>query len=559
MSTIKSIFGRCKGGILAAAAACFITLVYGPLELYFTNRKDFWFAPNLIVPEVLFLFAAALLLCILLLAAADRWAPKLYALLTGCFVWGALVCYLHSNFLSGWLPSMDGSAVDWNAYPAQRALSAAVCVAAALFVGFLGWKKWLQNAAFFGGGALTLMLAITVTAIGIAGTSAAGSYYVSTTQGLQTYSTDKNFVIFVVDSVDGDVFEQLVNENPEYRESLQDFTYYRDTLSAYPYTYYAVTQMLTGKWYEGGENFEVFRSRAVRESPLFQTMQEQNYQMGIYFTENLVDKNAEPERFFNMRREAPKIVSHPAFWRVILRMSCVKNAPFDFKRLGYSLPEKLIGLKLIDKDQANADFTVSNVDFLNTCQGSLESCGEKMFKYIHVEGAHTPLQYGPHLENVAGTDQATYRNQVEGTIYLIQSYLAQLRNSGCYDNTAIIVMSDHGYEESPEGSTLPEIQQHSAMRSHSIFLAKGFGESHGYAVNEAPLSYDDLMQVYERLLSGSQSSELIDWKKGDARERRFLDYFVPGNPLTEYIQTGFAGDRSTFHPTGTVYDSPPDA
>ena len=454
MSTVKSIFGRCKGGILAAAAACFITLVYGPLELYFTNRKDFWFAPDLIVPEVAFLFAAALLLCILLLAAADRWAPKLYALLTGCFVWAALVCYLHSNFLSGWLPSMDGTAVDWNAYPAQRALSAAVCVLTAAAVFALYKAHWLEKSAFWGGGTLTLMLGITVAAIGVSSASAAGSYYVSTTQGLQTYSADKNFVIFVVDSVDGDVFEQLVNEKPEYRESLQDFTYYRDTLSAYPYTYYAVTQMLTGEWYEGGENFEAFRSRAVRESPLFQTLQEQNYQMGIYFTENLVDKNAEPERFFNMRREAPKIVSHPAFWRVILRMSCVKNAPFDFKRLGYSLPEKLNGLKLIDKDQANADFTVSNVDFLNTCQGSLESCGEKMFKYIHVEGAHTPLQYGPHLENVAGTDQATYRNQVEGTIYLIQSYLAQLRNSGCYDNTAIIVMSDHGYEESPEGSTL---------------------------------------------------------------------------------------------------------
>ena len=187
MSTIKSIFGRCKGGILAAAAACFITLVYGPLELYFTNREDFWFAPNVIVPEVLFLFAAALLLCILLLAAADRWAPKLYALLTGCFVWGTLVCYLHSNFLSGWLPSMDGSAVDWNAYPTQRALSAAVCEAAALFVGFLGWKKWLQKAAFFGGGALTLMLAITVVTLGLGSSSLQGSYYFSTNNSLNWY------------------------------------------------------------------------------------------------------------------------------------------------------------------------------------------------------------------------------------------------------------------------------------------------------------------------------------------------------------------------------------
>ena len=51
---------------------------------------------------------------------------------------------------------------------------------------------------------------------------------------------------------------------------------------------------------------------------------------------------------------------------------------------------------------------------------------------------------------------------------------------------------------------------------------------------------------------------MFDWHEGDKRERRFLDYFVPGNPLTEYIQYGFAGDRSTFLPSGVVYPEPPD-
>ena len=97
------------------------------------------------------------------------------------------------------------------------------------------------------------------------------------------------------------------------------------------------------------------------------------------------------------------------------------------------------------------------------------------------------------------------------------------------------------------------------MRSHSIFLAKGFGESHGYAVNEAPLSYDDLMQVYERLLSGSQSSELIDWKKGDARERRFLNYQqenLEKYGFEERVQTAAADDHDTLVPTGTIYKLP---
>ena len=311
--------------------------------------------------------------------------------------------------------------------------------------------------------------------------------------------------------------------------------------------------------------FETFRSRAVRESPLFQTLQEQNYQMGIYFTENLVDKNAEPERFFNMRWGAPDIVSHPAFWRVILRMSCVKNAPFDFKRLGYSLPEKLNGLKLIDKDQADADFTVSNRDFLSSCQkadtvlntsAENTSCANKMFTYIHVEGAHTPLQYGPHMEDLSGTEQATYQNQVAGTIYLIQNYLDMLRHNGSYDNTAVIIMSDHGYEVTPGAKNLEEEKMQSARRGHSIFLAKGFGEKHAFAMSEAPLSYEDLQQVYTKLLQGSTSENLIEWQKGETRQRRYLNYQqenLSKNGFEELLQTGYADDMTTLRPSGRQY------
>ncbi len=548
MSTIKSIFGRCKGGILAAAAACFITLVYGPLELYFTNREDFWFAPNVIVPEVIFLFAAALLLCILLLAAADRWAPKLYALLTGCFAWGTLVCYLHSNFLSGWLPSMDGSAVDWNAYPTQRALSAAVCVEAALFVGFLGWKKWLQNAAFFGGGALTLMLAITVVTLGLGSSSLQGSYYFSTNKELQDYSSDKNFLMFVVDTVDGDVFEQLVNETPEYQEALRDFTYYSNTMSGYAYTELSMSQFLTGQWYEGDVPFETYCTKALNESPFLADLQNRDYRMGFYFGYNFFDKNSGPDRFVNLSLRTSEITTHPAFWRVILRMSCVKNAPFDFKRLGYGLPEKLNGL--IQKGPVGFEnrFESDNAAFWNYCQTTpvTTTGSDKVFKYIHLDGAHPAFLYGPHLEKVAGTEQATYPNSVGSCLYVIENYLNMLRENDCYDNTAILILSDHGYGENgtDEG------------RQHSILLAKGFGEHHDYAVNEAPVSFGEMQSICDVLLDGGMSDEISTYRAGDSRERRYMLSSIistKNNQFTEYMQTGYAGDLNTMQKTGRVY------
>ncbi len=568
---MKSFFSRCKGSILAALALCFIVLVYGPLELYFTNRSDFWFAPKVILPDVAALFLLALIACLVLLALADRFSKRLCALLTGCFVWGTLVCYIHSNFLSSWLPNMNGKEVDWSAYPQQRAASIAVCAAAAVLVAVLMRKNWLQKAALWGGSLLTMMLAVTLVVLGIgSSSSSAGQMYYSSAEGLQEYSTDKNFIVFVVDMVDGGTFDSVVSESEEYQNALRDFTYYNNTQAAYPYTYYAVPQLLSGAWYEGGEVYDTFRSRCLRESPLFERLDSEGWRMGMYLDELIFDQNAEPERFYNLRWQASEIASHPAFWRVILRMSCVKNAPFDLKYLGYCLPEKLNGLKYGNLYSTDTWFVYHNSNFLDSCYqadstkngGNADLCQEKMFKYIHVEGAHYPFQYGPHMENIEGTDQASYENNVAGTVYMLGQYLDMLRHNGTYDNTAIVIMSDHGWSCD---------ENHREVNAHSIFLAKGFGESHSYTVNEAPLSYDDLQTAFGRLLDGAQGDAVSDWKAGDHRERRFMSYThqysesegktvqtheIDEDGFIEMIQTGFAGDYSTLKPSGVVYTLP---
>ena len=74
-------------------------------------------------------------------------------------------------------------------------------------------------------------------------------------------------------------------------------------------------------------------------------------------------------------------------------------------------------------------------------------------------------------------------------------------------------------------------------------------------VSQAPVSYEDLPQAYERLMDGEQSDAIFDWKEGDGRNRRFL-YYSFGNEyyMVEYLQTGHAQDMSTMVPTGKVFD-----
>ena len=286
----------------------------------------------------------------------------------------------------------------------------------------------------------------------------------------------------------------------------------------------------------------------MNESPFLADLQNRDYRMGFYFGYNFFDKNSGPDRFVNLSLRASEITTHPAFWRVILRMSCVKNAPFDFKRLGYCLPEKLNGL--IQKGPVGFEnrFESDNAAFWNYCQTTpVTTTGpDKVFKYIHLDGAHPAFLYGPHLEKVAGTEQATYPNSVGSCLYVIENYLNMLRENDCYDNTAILILSDHGYAANgaDEG------------RQHSILLAKGFGEHHDYAVNEAPVSFGEMQSICDVLLDGGMSDEISAYRAGDSRERRYMLSSIistKNNQFTEYMQTGYAGDLNTMQKTGRVY------
>ena len=109
-------------------------------------------------------------------------------------------------------------------------------------------------------------------------------------------------------------------------------------------------------------------------------------------------------------------------------------------------------------------------------------------------------------------------------------------------------MADHGYNGIGE-------TEEDFLRQAALLLVKGRAEHHDtMQTSEAPVSYEDLQSAYVRLLDGAQSDAVFDWKEGDVRERRFLEY-APGSEkcMTEYIQTGHAQDMTTMVPTGRVF------
>jgi hypothetical protein len=160
-----------------------------------------------------------------------------------------------------------------------------------------------------------------------------------------------------------------------------------------------------------------------------------------------------------------------------------------------------------------------------------------------------PYRYNAQVQRI-DSDQGSYQQNVECSMTIVAAYLQKLKDAGVYDNSAILVMADHGYDPDPVEPVVG--------RMNPFLAVKGLDEHHDLAISKAPISYEDLQTAYARLLEGKSSGQVFDAQEGDDRVRRCILYkYLEDDHMLEYTQQGDAADPSGLTPTGTVYDANP--
>lgn len=524
--------GKIGTSIVLSLTTCFMLFIYAPLELYYTNQEEFFFDMYILLPLILCNFVI-FFGCSMGLFVGIRKKKLYYPILYMYFA--AFFCsYVQGNFLAEWLPPIKGSVVNWNDFSIERIKCIILWITVITVIFFLYKKKgnlFLEKFIKIVSGCMGLMLLLTICILCIS----TGGYQkkqilsTATTQNILTMSEEKNMVILVLDAVDGQVLNKIMEASPQYKEIFTDFTYYTNTASGYPYTVHSIPLILTGEWYEKQCDFSDFARQAYADSPLFRNLENEGYRMGIYETDFAVDALSH-NRFDNILDCERKVKSPFTFCRWQIQMTGYRYAPFDLKRFCYVYTNAFNTLKALPEREEL--FAGDNLSFWNKlCNEQMEMVDQNCFRFIHVEGAHSPSLYD---ENMNITEVSNYENSVKACLTMTKKYINMLHEKNIYDNTCIIVMADHGHG--------------SGFNDNPILFIKGFDEHHEMQTNDAPISHDDLQEAYTRLLLGKSSDELFDYQEGDYRERRFLFQDDDDNPLQimeEYVQKGHAGNWDT--------------
>ena len=542
-------------GIFISLAISFLLFLYAPVDLYCANVSEFWFDFSTLLITALGMFAACFAVLMVLYLIAMLIHPYVYRIALAGGLTLFICTYIQGNFMIDKLPPLDGTTIKWENYTILRTedlilWSVALLIVVLMYV-FLKKDLFSRTVMYLSGG-LTLMLLITaVSVVFTSGALQERARYQLGGDNEFVMSDEQNFIILVLDTVDSRTFAELLETHPEYAAEFQDFTYFENTVGAYSCTERAIPYILSGEWYENEGSFQDYLDRVYREAPLWKELKSRNYQIDLYEDDIRAQDASIVDNFDNVYFTKVTPVSYLELAKQELKLVGFRYAPYDLKR--YCVIKEVYFNELRESHPEGSDskaFTADNTAFKEdlAAQGVVMDETGNRFKFIHLNGAHAPFIYDKDA-NVIGVEQGSYRQSMEASITLAANYIQALKDSGAYDNTALIVMADHGYNGMGE-------KEEDFLRQAALLLIKGRNEQHDtMQISEAPISYEDLQEAYVRLLDGAQSDAVFDWKEGDTRERRFLEY-APGSEkhMVEYLQKGHAQDLTTMVPTGRVFD-----
>ena len=548
---------------LLSLTASFMFFIFEPISLFANNPDDFWFSVPNVLPILLAVFVGCTVATFLVLLVFDLFCkkvikkPKIFdytlAILTAIFI----ITYVQGNFLSASLPGLTGQTFIWQDYPVESVLSIALwaIVFALLFVVIKKFSiQKVVSSVPIAIGIILIMLSVGLISTVVSRPDALAMKDEeprnATLKNYNSASNQQNFYILLVDMVDSQSFDNALKDNPNYQTAFQDFTYYPDTTSYYAFTKNSVPQILTGVLNYNEKPYDEYLSEAYGGgSTLFSNAAENGYKLNLYDS-NIHLPSEVTEQFDNY--VATSRINPIKLIKRIIRFDLFKYLPYPLKSLtkielcrfdAYLIADSEDGSELFDWDDLKNYNLYKNQD--------IEISDDKMFSFIHLEGSHEPFNYDENVQKIE-SNNGTYTQKNGAVFTIIEAFLNRLKQNGVYNNSVIMVMSDHGYGSDEEYMTYDvDVRK----RVNPILCIKGIQETHPEMIrSDKPVSFSDLDAAYGQLLQGQPSTELFA-DVNYPRTRKFIlyDNWLASDMMEEYETDGTAWDIMKMRPTGAVY------
>lgn len=386
---------------------------------------------------------------------------------------------------------------------------------------------------------------------------------------LAQFSPNQNILLIVLDSFQSDVFEELILNEPQLKNDFNGFTYYNNISGTYPTTYPSIPLILTGQTYLNQIPIQDFLRNAYLSVSLPKKLQDLGYSVQIPCDETVYCDSQVSSAF--MPKEAlspltkPEIVAYykPTFVRY-------------FPEIAYELYQKtqitrylITNPGPITPDYSRSLYAKDQASLREILVGISANAPVPTFKYFHFNAAHPPFD-----QNTAGQyqiqshDRQGQINHSLGSLHYALDIINRLKSLEVYNQSLIIVMSDHGYGplgyKSLTGNNPGQVIQNQVIASAlPLLLVKPPNGAGGFKINQTPISYltftQDILTYLDRYRA--DPSTPFSLTKSSVRQYYYYTWEGHWNDLYLPVMTGYQIDgpvraESSWSKTGMIYQSP---
>lgn len=463
--------------------ALFLNITYAvftPSSLFLNNIKEFSISYLEILPIIL---AAVFLLSLGIYFIVFWFTNENNVVYVSAFFYAmALGMYMQGNFLNPKFAALDGTRIVWSDYVVEGAISVAfwcLCIVGIFLAVCLKkdkTEKAIRYTSYFLSMVQLLSLVVLVVANPLDKTIDEGMLR----EGEFALGSKENIVMFIVDTLQADTLNEYL-ESDAYVGGLDDFTFFNDAVSGGAPTEQALPVLLTGYEYDPYQPIEDYTEEAWQETLLYDDLHENGWDVRLYTDSKRVPGCNEVMIDNYGIIGTHWIDSYPGFGVQLYKLVNFYLFPQPLKHF-FWLSTDAIENQIAHTDIGYYDRVGEQLAFfedMTQAQG-LTTDYEKAFRAYHFYGVHEPRYMKADLDIVAEGGVAE-QEALKGVMRIIYAYLDEMKRSGIYDNSMIIILGDHGRHEKGDIESNPGV------------LIKQPGESHILAYNSAPIHFRNIV------------------------------------------------------------------
>ena len=511
-------------------------MIYGSYEIFISNYSDFsfsfldfWWVP--ILSSIFYLIVAMIVLCIL--------PEKISSICNYSIFSFTLCCYIQTMFLNGKMKVLNDESIEFGIRTKIINVIIWILIWCAIFFFWKYYKEICDKFVSFLSFAIIAMQMVALVSL-LFSTDVLNQKkegYLTTENMLSLSDENSNVVVFILDTFDGRYMESILEEEPTYLDRFSDFTYFPNALSTHSRTYPAITYLLTGEKCYFDKSPQKYVNQAFEGSIFLPTLAKKNVDIGLYtYVEYLGDdikkhvgnylSSTNELKIVEVQKALIKIVLYRDMPYVFKDMFC-----YDINNINYKVS------KVVDRYKNSDDEWFYNQLIEKRIQNDIK---ESTFRFYHLYGCHTdlsqPIYYG------------------KRSIDIVYEYILQMKDKGVYDNSMIIITTDHAVSGS--GDTL-DIPHKTAV---PLFLVKPIGKvDKPFTISNAPIAQEDFIPtVLDGFEIETDEKSIFEYEEDDERERFYYYTALYSDEegeieLREYKVVGDARNKENYEFTGNTW------